>query len=108
MRQTALNLLGYSSFSMIVLTGQVTQAQVVGPSDAIWGSPLYADNLKSPTQVGTEPSIEQSGCGCQEAIPEASSDAIGDLAIDQLGCDCAGCRNTIVRMAQSGTLRSNP
>lgn len=108
MKQTALNLLGYSSFSILALTGQVVQAQGVEPSDAIWGSPRYVGDLESSTRINTDPSIEQSGCGCQEGLPDASSDAIGALAIDQLGCDCAGCRNTMVRMAQSETLRSNP
>jgi hypothetical protein len=32
------------------------------------------------------------------------SDTVGDLAIAKLGCDCAGCRNTVMQMAQTGQL----
>lgn len=34
----------------------------------------------------------------------ADSDTVGDLAITKYGCDCAGCRNTVMRMAQTGQL----
>ncbi len=34
----------------------------------------------------------------------ANSDTVGDMAIAKYGCDCAGCRNTVMRMAQSDQL----
>lgn len=48
-------------------------------------------------------------CGCTQSNSRYSSlrvdsDTVGDLAIDKYGCDCAGCRNTVMQMVQTGRL----
>ena len=124
MQQTVLNLLGCSSFSALVLVGHAALAETVTPelapaSPLFPASPLYGDYLrpvpKSSTALSSQGSLEQStavssetvlsdqaDCSCQAVVTDPDSDAIGDLAIDRFGCDCAGCRNTVMRMAQLG------
>jgi hypothetical protein len=102
MKQTALNLLGCSSFSAIVLIGHAAQAEIVSPDNSVSASPIYAGYVAAPeAQASLDASVSQSGCSCQDALMNADSDEVGELAIDQLGCDCAGCRNTVMRMAQA-------
>lgn len=106
MKQNALALLGCSSFSAIVLMGQSAQANGV-PTAAIPDSPLYADYINpAPAPVATR----QSGCSCKNAasldltgVDLNNDDALGDLAIEQLGCDCAGCRNIVMQMARASS-----
>lgn len=48
-------------------------------------------------------------CGCNQdnskySSLNADSDTVGDMAIAKYGCDCAGCRNTVMRMAQTDQL----
>lgn len=108
MKQTALTLLGCSSFSAVVLMSQGAQANGV-PAALIPNSPLYADYINpAPPPVAT--TAKRSGCRCQDAasldltaFDLNNEDALGDLAIDQLGCDCAGCRNIVMQMAQSSS-----
>lgn len=52
---------------------------------------------------------DDADCACTQNNSKYSSirvdsDTIGDLAIDKYGCDCAGCRNTVMRMVQTGRL----
>ena len=42
----------------------------------------------------------------QDAL-NVNSDTIGDLAAAKFGCDCAGHRNQVVQMLQTGTLNLN-
>ncbi|MBD0301146.1 MAG: hypothetical protein ICV85_02900, partial [Tolypothrix sp. T3-bin4] len=54
-------------------------------------------------------SEDKIGCGCNQenskyTALDAASDTVGDIAVEKLGCDCAGCRNTVVRMVQAGQL----
>jgi hypothetical protein len=104
MKQTALNLLGCSSFSAIVLIGHAAQAEIVSPDNSASVSPIYAGYVAAPqAQAGLDPSVSQTGCSCQDALLNIDSDEVGNLAIDQLGCDCAGCRNIVMQMAQAGS-----
>ncbi|NJO81138.1 MAG: hypothetical protein HC827_23325 [Cyanobacteria bacterium RM1_2_2] len=108
MKQTALTLLGCSSFSAVVLLSQSAQANRV-PAAVIPNNPMYADYVNpAPTPIAT--TTRQSGCSCQKVdsldltgIDLNNDDALGDLAIEQLGCDCAGCRNIAMQMARSGS-----
>ncbi|XPM58383.2 MAG: hypothetical protein EDM05_011940 [Leptolyngbya sp. IPPAS B-1204] len=101
MKQTVLNLLGCSSFSALALLGQTAQADVMPTQDGMSASPLYAGYITAPQPAVLESSLPQTGCSCQDALLDANSDQVGDLAIDQLGCDCAGCRNIVMQMAQA-------
>jgi hypothetical protein len=110
MKQNALALLGCSSFSAMVLMGQGAQANGV-PAAAIPDSPLYADYV-NPAPASTATTARQSGCSCKNAasldltgVDLNNDDALGDLAIEQLGCDCAGCRNIVMQMARASQLR---
>lgn len=105
MKQTALTLLGCSSFSAVVLISQPVQANPV-PAAITPDSPLYAGYM-NPSPRPVTRTAKRSGCSCQEAMSEFdlnNDDAVGDLAIDQLGCDCAGCRNIAMQMARSSQL----
>lgn len=106
MKQNALTLLGCSSFSVVVLISQSAQANRV-PAAAIPDSPLYADYVNPAPVAAT---ARRSDCSCKNAasldltgVDLNNDDALGDLAIEQLGCDCAGCRNIVVQMARANS-----
>lgn len=101
MKQTALTLFGCSSFSMVVLLSQPVRAEFAPPGISTSTSPMYAGYVNPQSLTSERSPIEASGCSCQEAPLDFDSDAVGDLAIDQLGCDCAGCRYTVMQMAQT-------
>lgn len=95
MKQAALNVIGYSSFSALVLIGHAAQAQVV-PVNPASASPIYPKYV----EFAVETSADNADCGCQATI-DPGSDTVGDLAIEKLGCDCAGCRNMVIQRIQA-------
>jgi hypothetical protein len=53
----------------------------------------------------TKPRNNPTDCSCSNLNSNlVSSDQLGDLAISQWGCDCAGCRNITLSMIQEGQL----
>jgi len=36
---------------------------------------------------------------------DVDSDTVGDLAVEKFGCDCPPCRNQVMQLLQSGTLK---
>jgi hypothetical protein len=112
MKQNALTLLGCSSFSAVILISQSAQANGI-PAAVIPDSPLYADYI-NPAPAPAVTTARQSNCSCKDAasldltgIDINNDDALGDLAIEQLGCDCAGCRNIVMQMARAN-LQARP
>jgi len=61
------------------------------------------------SQAEKTPVANNIDCGCTQDNSKYSSlnvdsDTVGDMAIDKYGCDCAGCRNTVMQMAQTGQI----
>lgn len=108
MKQAALTLLGCSSFSAVLLLTQSAEANRV-PAAVIPNDPLYADYIH-PAPALAATTERRPGCSCQKAtsldltgVDLNNDDALGDLAIEQLGCDCAGCRNIVMQRVRSGS-----
>lgn len=58
------------------------------------------------TAEGIQDELVECVCTSGGDSLEAQLDAEGDRAIELLGCDCAGCRNFVQQLAQSGRLPS--
>lgn len=103
MKQIALTMLGYSSFSAVLLMGQAAKADLA-PA-ALPSRPLYAEYINPTPLPSTAQSVtERQDCGCQQSLGlDPGSDTVGDLAIDQMGCDCPGCRNIVMQMVQANS-----
>ncbi|NJN85104.1 MAG: hypothetical protein HC881_00670 [Leptolyngbyaceae cyanobacterium SL_7_1] len=56
------------------------------------------------TAEGIQDELVECTCTSGDSSLEAQLDAEGDRAIELLGCDCAGCRNFVQQLAQSGRL----
>lgn len=92
-KKYALTLLGCSSsFSFMLLTGQVANARPVVPPDA--GTTTTAAQTTKVPLAQEDPPYSSL----------ASSGAVEDLAIAKLGCDCPGCRSMGSQMVQKGSL----
>ncbi len=100
MQKSTLNLLGCASFSAILWASTAAQAELAtadSPSN-IATKPAYSGYVEFSMSEPT-----QAGCSCQELQLDPGSDTVGDSAIDQYGCDCAGCRNLAMQMMQNGS-----
>jgi hypothetical protein len=106
MNRNVLTLLGCSgSFALTLLVVSPANANAEPLRELVFTAPV-ANTLQ---EVKTPVAKDSIDCGCTQDNSKYSSlnvdsDTVGDLAIAKLGCDCAGCRNTVVRMAQTGQL----
>jgi hypothetical protein len=106
MNRDALTLLGCSgSLALALLTVNPAKANEAPLRELVFEAPVANDvqDVNSSVAKGTF------GCGCTQENSEYSSldsasDRTGDLAIERLGCDCAGCRNVVSQMVQQGSL----
>lgn len=60
-------------------------------------------------EVQTTVAKDNIDCGCTQNNSQYSSlrvdsDTVGDTAITKYGCDCAGCRNRVMQLVQTGQL----
>jgi hypothetical protein len=101
MSQSALNLIGCASFSAIVLISVSVQAEPTANSTNSTTKPAASGYVEF---SAAEPQPTQADCSCQNPQLDPNSDPVGDLAIEQYGCDCAGCRNLTMQRMQIGTL----
>lgn len=53
-------------------------------------------------EIQVNPGINQDKS--QSSLPEINSDQIGNLTTITLGCDCASCRERVIKMIQQGRL----
>lgn len=97
MNRDALTLLGCSgSLAFMLLTSNAAKANTLAPE--------YSDFVEPQANVSrimTTPVVQENP---QFPSVDVASDTVGDIAIDQLGCDCSGCRNTVLQKVQSGNL----
>lgn len=106
MNRDALTLLGCSgSLVLTLLAVNPANANPAPLRELVFEAPVSNTLQDAKTPVATE-AVD---CSCsqdnsQYSSLDAASDTVGDMAIDKLGCDCAGCRNTVMRMAQTGQL----
>ncbi|MBW4465658.1 MAG: hypothetical protein KME07_09490 [Pegethrix bostrychoides GSE-TBD4-15B] len=101
-----LGFLGSASFSAIVLLAASAQAEPANSTvDIKPAASGYVEfSASEPNQFAQLDQDGQADCSCQNSQLGAGVDAVGDLAIDQYGCDCAGCRNLAMRLLEPGTL----
>ncbi|MFB8790840.1 MAG: hypothetical protein U7123_18800 [Potamolinea sp.] len=97
MNRDTLTLLGCSgSLAFMLLTSNAVKADTLAPQ--------YLDFVKPETNVSQTVVTPVNQENPQSSLIDVASDTVGDLAIDQLGCDCSGCRNTVLQKVQSGNL----
>jgi len=53
-------------------------------------------------EIQVNPGINQDES--QSSLPEINSDQIGNLTTITLGCECASCRERVIKMIQQGRL----
>ncbi len=66
------------------------------------GHAAKADTTTAPSTVEVAQSAPVFEITFQAEKIDPNSDAIGDLAIEKLRCDCPSCRVAVVQMLQSG------
>jgi hypothetical protein len=101
MNKNLLTVLGCSSSLTLALLSN-NPAQANTPVDLTFIAPNITQ-----TEVAeiTKPRNNLIDCSCSNLNANlVSSDQLGDLAISQWGCDCAGCRNITLSMIQEGQL----
>lgn len=105
MNRDTLTLLGCSgSLVLTLLAVNPAKANTEPLRELVFTAPV-ADSY----QVEKISVANDADCGCTQNNSNYSSlrvdsDTVGDMAIDQYGCDCAGCRNTVMQMVQSSRL----
>jgi hypothetical protein len=71
-------------------------------------TPLRELVFTAPDAIADAPT-EVLDCTCSQDTSDAFADdevdVEGELAIENLGCDCAGCRNIVRSMLEASTLR---
>ena len=106
MKRDALTLLGCSGSLVLTLLAANPAKANTPPLRELVFEASTANNVQEAKISLTEDKV---GCGCNQenskyTALDAALDTVGDLAVENLGCDCAGCRNTVVRMVQTGQL----
>jgi hypothetical protein len=106
MNRDALTLLGCSgSLVVALLTANPAQANTAPLRELKFVAP-GANEIQ---QVNIPVAVDNLDCGCTQQDSDYSSvnssDTIGDLAIENMGCDCAGCRNIVVQSVQLGQVK---
>ncbi len=97
MNRDTLTLLGCSgSLAFMLLTSNAAKADTLAQK--------YLDFVKPEANVSQTVATPINEENPQSSSIDVASDTVGDLAIDQLGCDCSGCRNTVLQKVQSGNL----
>jgi hypothetical protein len=106
MNRDTLTLLGCSgSLVLTLLAVNPAKANTEPLRELVFTAPVANSSQAEKTPVAQD-TVD---CGCTQdnskySLLDAASDTVGDLAIDKYGCDCAGCRNTVMRMAQTGQI----
>ena len=103
MNKDKLTLLGCSSSLVVMLLASNTANADSRVFKDIIDIEFRAPNVET---VNTPVAQEDSQHPLQDAL-DTRSDTIGDLAATKFGCDCAGHRNQVVQMLQTGTLNFN-
>ncbi|HAA30744.1 MAG TPA: hypothetical protein DCE56_27455 [Cyanobacteria bacterium UBA8553] len=106
MNKDALTLLGCSgSLVLALLTVNPAQANTTPLREVEFVAP----GANEVQEVNTPVTVDNLDCGCTQQDSDYSSinssDTIGDLAIENMGCDCAGCRNMVVQRVQTGMIK---
>lgn len=105
MNKDTLTLLGCSgSLVLTLLAVNPAKANAEPLRELVFTAPVANTSQAEKTTVANNVD-----CGCTQGNYKYSSlstdsDTVGDMAIAKYGCDCAGCRNTVLRMAQTGQL----
>jgi hypothetical protein len=95
-----------SSVALLLLAVDPAQADVVREIEFVAPHAWITLNAEERFNVRDPLASDRSDCTCSQTnSPEAiDADAEGALAINVLGCDCAGCRNMVRQMLQANTL----
>lgn len=103
MNRDKLTLLGCSgSLAFMLLTSNAANAGKTTPNDLV-DIEFRAPNVEA---VNTPVVQEDPQYSTQDAL-DVNNDTIGDLAAAKFGCDCAGHRNQVAQMLQTGKLNLN-